>query len=138
MIISRFPVSSSGRCTSKSHVLGDNTLGECGQPSRNLVKSVKANVCVRRMLKPLSEGEELTLQGRMFHKLTCTGVLPPPGEKHRSSCALRLLPEATPLLQGSKDISKQVSLKDIKSLFYQATFGTKDQNQAYVKITSNV
>lgn len=90
------------------------------------------------MLKPLSEGEELTLQGGMFHKLTRTGVLPPPGEKHMSSCALCLLPEATPLLQGSKDISKQVSLKDIKSLFYQATFGTKDQNQAYVKITSNV
>jgi len=82
------------------------------------------------MLKPLSEGEELTLQGGMFHKLTCTRMLPPPGEKHNPLHPLLLLPEETPLFQGSKDISKQLSLKDNKSLFYQATFGTKDQNQA--------
>lgn len=60
-----------------------------------------------------------------------------PKRKTHSIRPLHLLPEATSLFHGSKDMSKHVSLKDIKSLFYQAMFGTKDQNQAYVKIISN-
>lgn len=65
-------------------------------------------------------------------------MLPPPREEHAPLCPLHLLPEAASLFQGSKDVLKQMSLEENKSQFHEATSGTKDLSQAYMKTTGSM
>lgn len=112
--------------------LGTTSLVSAVDPLEILLECESKCLCAKDA-KASFGGRGAGPAGRDVHKLTSTGILPPPGEEHAPLCPPHLLPEAASLFQGSKDMLKQMSLKAIKSLFHQATSGTKDESQAYMK-----